>query len=186
MRTIFVVDITLASILDACGIPKRPFDPVTREVREYQGKDVSSGKWWFDITDDAMKDKAHILMGAYAKAKDWEEYSLDPEHPLYWMKGFAENRAANLHLFHHGATEMNCTPSQAWLSFEDQMLESRGPDWWEIHGQAMQTAYFMGIMAAASSGMTEKQLVREFEVGLNDAMKLQTGGKNFRMVKVEK
>jgi len=106
MRTIFVVDITLASILDAFGIPKRSFDPVTREVRDYNGKDVTSGKWWFDVSDDDIKDKAHVLMGAYSKAKNWEEYSLDPDHPIYWMKGFAENRAANLHLYHHGATEM--------------------------------------------------------------------------------
>jgi hypothetical protein len=106
MRTIYVVDITLASILDAYGIPKRQFDPVTREVREYNGKDVSSGKWWYDVTDDEINNKAHILMGAYSKARDWDDYQLDIEHPLYWMKGFAENRAANLHLFHHGATEM--------------------------------------------------------------------------------
>lgn len=106
MRTIYVVDITLASILDSYGIPKRSFDPVTREIREHDGKDVSSGKWWFDVTDDDVNDKAHMLMGAYSKARNWEEYTLDPEHPLYWMKGFAENRAANLHMFHHGATEM--------------------------------------------------------------------------------
>lgn len=106
MRSIYVVDITLASILDAFGIPKRDPDPVTREIRSYNGKDVTSGKWWFDVTDDDVNDKAHQLMGAYSKSKDWEEYTLDHEHPLYWMKGFAENRAANLHLFHHGATEM--------------------------------------------------------------------------------
>ena len=106
MRSIYVVDITLASILDAYGIPKRDPDPVTREIREYNGKDVTSGKWWFDVTADEVNDKARELIYAYSKARDWEEYTLDPEHPLYWMKGFAENRAANLHMFHHGATQM--------------------------------------------------------------------------------
>jgi len=106
MRTIFVTDISLASILDAYGIPKREFDPVTREIVNRNGRDVESGKWWFDVTDDAKNNKAHELMGAYSKARDWEEYTLDIEHPLYWMKGVLENRTANLHLFHHGATPM--------------------------------------------------------------------------------
>lgn len=106
MRTIYVVDISLASILDACGIPKRECDPITREVHTRDGKDIESGKWWFDVTDDDHNNKAHEIMGAYSKAKDWEEYSLDPEHPIYWMKGVLENRTANLHLFHHGATPM--------------------------------------------------------------------------------
>ena len=106
MRTIFVTDISLASILDAYGIPKRDFDPCTREIFTRDGKDVESGKWWFDVTDDAKNDKAHELMGAYSKARNWEEYTLDQEHPLYWMKGVLENRTANLHLYHHGATPM--------------------------------------------------------------------------------
>jgi hypothetical protein len=106
MRSIYVTDISLASILDAFGIPKRPFDPITREITTRDGKDVESGKWWFDVSDDAVNDKAHELMGAYSKARDWETYTLDPEHPLYWMKGVLENRTANLHMFHHGATPM--------------------------------------------------------------------------------
>jgi hypothetical protein len=106
MRTIYVTDISLASILDSLGIPKRPFDPVTREITTRDGKDVESGKWWFDVTDDETNNKAHMIMGAYSKAKDWETYTLDPEHPIYWMKGALENRTANLHMFHHGATPM--------------------------------------------------------------------------------
>ncbi len=106
MRTIFVTDISLASILDAYGIPKREFDPVTHEIHTVNGKDIPSGKWWFDVTNDDINNKAHELMGAYSKARNWEEYTLDTEHPLYWMKGVLENRTANLHLFHHGATPM--------------------------------------------------------------------------------
>ena len=106
MRTIFVTDISLASILDAYGIPKRQSDPVTREIFTRDGKDAESGKWWFDVTDDVHNNKAHMLMGAYSKARNWEEYTLGVEHPIYWMKGVLENRTANLHLFHHGATPM--------------------------------------------------------------------------------
>jgi len=106
MKTIFVRDITLASILDSYGIPKRMPDPVTREIRERDGKDVESCAWWFDLAIPEHADKCKELMDAYHKARDWREYALDREHPLYWMKGFAENRAANLHLFHHGATVM--------------------------------------------------------------------------------
>ena len=111
MRYIYVNDISLASILDAYGIPKRSFDPVTREVRTVNGKDFEAGKWWYDVTDDEHNNKAHQLMGAYSKAKNWEEYTLDPDHPLYWMKGALENRTANLHLYHHGATPMRVIES---------------------------------------------------------------------------
>ena len=106
MRQIFVTDIALASILDAYGIPKRQPDPITREIRTYQGRETESGKWWYDVTDDDHDKKARSLIDAYGKAKDWTEYVLDREHPLYWMKGVLENRTANLHLFHHGATPM--------------------------------------------------------------------------------
>lgn len=106
MRQIYVVDMSLAAILSSLGIPRREFDPITREVREHNGRNVESAKFWFDVTDDALNDKAHEAMGAYSKAKDWEEYTLDREHPLYWMKGVLENRTAWLHLYHHGATPM--------------------------------------------------------------------------------
>lgn len=106
MRSIFVTDISLASILDAFGVPKRQPDPVTREIRERDGKTVESGKWWFDVSTDEDSDKAKWITDAYSKARNWEEYTLDAEHPLYWMKGVLENRIANLHLFHNGATPM--------------------------------------------------------------------------------
>ena len=106
MRSIFVLDISLASILDAFGVPKRNPDPVTREIRTRDGQQVESGKWWFDVSEDENAEKAKWIMEAYGAARDWEDYQLDPEHPLYWMKGVLENRTANLHLFHHGATPM--------------------------------------------------------------------------------
>lgn len=106
MRQIYVVDIALASILDAFGIPKRSPDPITREIRTVDGKDREFGKWWYDTTDDEHDRKSREVIEAYSKARNWEEYTLDPEDPLYWMKGALENRNANLHLFHHGATPM--------------------------------------------------------------------------------
>jgi len=106
MIAIFVLDISLASILDAFGVPKRQPDPVTRELRMRDGVRVESGKWWFDVTDEENAAKAQWIIDAYGKARDWETMTLDTEHPLYWMKGALENRIANLHLFHHGATPM--------------------------------------------------------------------------------
>lgn len=111
MRAIFVLDISLASILDAFGIPKRMPDPVTRELRMRDGKEVESGKWWYDISNEDDRVKCEWIMDAYAKAKDWETFALDVEHPLYWMKGALENRIANLHLFHNGATPMKVIES---------------------------------------------------------------------------
>ena len=111
MRTIFVLDISLASILDAFGVPKRQPDPVTKEVRMRDGIQVESGKWWFDISDDENAEKARWIMEAYSAARNWDDYKLDQEHPLYWMKGALENRTANLHLFHHGATPMRIIES---------------------------------------------------------------------------
>lgn len=106
MRAIFVLDIALASILDAFGVPKRQPDPVTRELRTRDGIQVESGKWWFDVSDDEQSEKAKWIIDAYGSARDWENFTLDPEHPLYWMKGVLENRTANLHIYHHGATPM--------------------------------------------------------------------------------
>lgn len=106
MRHIFVLDIALASILDAFGIPKRQPDPVTKEIRLRDGKETTSGKWWYDISEQEHADKTKDLMDAYFAARDWERYTMDVEHPIYWMKGVLENRNANLHLYHHGATPM--------------------------------------------------------------------------------
>ncbi len=35
---------------------------------------------------------AKETIDAYSKAKNWEEFTLDEDHPLYWMKGVLENR----------------------------------------------------------------------------------------------
>ena len=105
-KEIFVCDIALASILDAYGIPKRQYDPVTREIRVRDGREVETGKWWYDIADPDIEAKCRDLMDAYNKARNWEQFTLDAEHPLYWMKGVLENRNANLHLLKNGAVPM--------------------------------------------------------------------------------
>ena len=110
-KQIFVTDIGLASILDAYGIPKRQPDPITREVRMRDGVETETGKWWFDVTSDDHETKARDLIDAYSKARHWEEYTLDIEHPIYSMKGVLENRIANLHLYHNGATPMQVIES---------------------------------------------------------------------------
>jgi len=128
MRQIFVCDISLASILDAFGVPKRQPDSVTIEDREYQGKISRSGKWWFDITNDDDRDKAKWIMEAYDAAREWKEYTLDQSHPLYWMKGVLENRTANLHLYHHGATPMRVIESGDRTVFMGPRLSQKNKD----------------------------------------------------------
>ena len=106
MKHIYVNDISLASILDALGVPKRQPDPVTREIRLRDGRETETGLWWDDVTKPEHASKAQEIMAAYYAARNWENYTLDKEHPLYWMKGVLENRTANLHLYNHGATPM--------------------------------------------------------------------------------
>ena len=107
MRAIFVLDIALASILDAFGVPKRQPDPITRELRTApDGTTKESGKWWFDVSLDEDAEKAKWIMEAYGAARDWQHYQLDPEHPLYWMKGALENRETFLHWIRTKAVPM--------------------------------------------------------------------------------
>lgn len=84
-------DIKLASILVAMGIPIREVDPVTCVVHTDRGHRQEDYKFWFDVTK-GLREKAMELIEAYNKAKNWQEMTLDHEHPLYWMKGALENR----------------------------------------------------------------------------------------------
>lgn len=105
-KEIYVTDIGLASILDALDVPKRQPDPITRELRTRNGVETETGKWWYDVSDEKHEAIAKETIHAYSRARNWEEFTLDKEHPIYWMKGVLENRTANLHLYHHGATPM--------------------------------------------------------------------------------
>lgn len=92
MTDIFVTDIKLASILAALGVPTRPSDPVTCEIEERHGARQEQYKFWFNVDDPETRDTAKEAIDAYSKARDWEEFTLDKEHPIYWMKGVLENR----------------------------------------------------------------------------------------------
>lgn len=96
MTDIFVTDIKLASILAALGIPRRASDPVTCEIEDRHGVRHEQFKFWFGLDEDGMKEKAKEAIEAYSKARDWEEFTLDKEHPIYWMKGVLENRECYL------------------------------------------------------------------------------------------
>lgn len=92
MTDIFVTDIKLASILTALGVPTRPSDPVTCEIEERHGVRHEQYKFWFNVDDPKIRDIAKETIDAYCKARNWEEFTLDKEHPIYWMKGALENR----------------------------------------------------------------------------------------------
>ena len=92
MTDIFVTDIKLASILAALGVPGRGSDPITCEVESRNGGRHEQFKFWFNVDDPVARDKAKEAIDAYSKARDWEEFTLDKEHPIYWMKGVLENR----------------------------------------------------------------------------------------------
>jgi hypothetical protein len=96
MTDIFVTDIKLASILVALGVPRRPSDPVTCEIEERHGVRKEQFKFWFGLDNPDHRDTAKEIINAYSKARNWEEFTMDKEHPIYWMKGVLENRECYL------------------------------------------------------------------------------------------
>ena len=97
MKYIPTHDIKLASILVAMGIPIRKQDPITCQVVKISGVRKEEFTFWFDVTDPEKEAEVLIVLGAYAKARDWGELVLEKEHPIYWMKGALENREVLLH-----------------------------------------------------------------------------------------
>lgn len=91
MHDLFTHDIKLASILIALGIPSRKSDPVTSTVEFVEGHRKEQFVFWFGV-DDAQKSQATEFISAYNACRNWEEYKLPCEHPLYYMKGCLENR----------------------------------------------------------------------------------------------
>jgi hypothetical protein len=85
-------DIKLAAILVALGIPIREVDPVTCVVDQERGRRNEVYTFWFDVSGFGLRDKAKQLIEAYKAAREWADFKLDKEHPLYWMKGALENR----------------------------------------------------------------------------------------------
>lgn len=99
-------DIKLASCLIALGIPYRNNCPVTREIQERNGKPFEQFTFWFDISIDENKLKCGQVFEAYEKGKDWKEYILGVEHPLYYMMGALWNRETLLHWMRTDAEPM--------------------------------------------------------------------------------
>ena len=86
-------DIKLAAILISLGIPIRKFDPVTCIVSTENGQDKKTYSFWFLVEADTPNaKKLSEGVAAYERARDWTDFSLDPENPVYWMKGVLENR----------------------------------------------------------------------------------------------
>jgi hypothetical protein len=92
MTDIFVTDIKLASILISLGVPLRNADPITCEIYTKENQRTEQYKFWFGVDDLDHREKAKETIDAYSKAKNWEKFTLDEDHPLYWMKGALETR----------------------------------------------------------------------------------------------
>lgn len=97
MDNIPTSDIKLAAILISLGVPIRQSDPITCVVNTVDHIRKETFTFWFDVEGEGMRDKAKKLIDAYHKARDWQTMTLDPEHPMYWMKGALENREVLLH-----------------------------------------------------------------------------------------
>lgn len=108
MKSIYVTDIKIASILIAFGVPRRECDPTTCEIR----KDLATGKerkqysFWFDVNADEHSEIAEKTIKDFAAAKDWEVINRNIEDPLYWMKGVMENRDSLIHEMHNNVQAM--------------------------------------------------------------------------------
>tara|TARA_R110002126_G_scaffold125633_1_gene267858 strand:- start:117 stop:524 length:408 start_codon:yes stop_codon:yes gene_type:complete len=107
MKSIYVTDIKIASILIAFGVPRREGDPTTCEIRKgNDGKDRRQYSFWFDASDDEHSEIAERTIADFAAAKDWETLNRDEEDPLYWMKGVMENRDSLIHEMHNNVEAM--------------------------------------------------------------------------------
>jgi hypothetical protein len=97
MNCIHTGDIKMAAILCALGIPRRTQDPVSCIVI---GEGAGRREQWtfhFDVSDPVHQENAKSYVQAYHAAENWAKFTLDVEHPIYWMKGVLENREVYLH-----------------------------------------------------------------------------------------
>tara|TARA_R110000796_G_scaffold554_1_gene1961 strand:+ start:1521 stop:1928 length:408 start_codon:yes stop_codon:yes gene_type:complete len=107
MKSIYVTDIKIASILIAFGVPRRESDPTTCEIRKgNDGRDRKQYSFWFDVDEDERSEIAERTITDFAAAKDWETINRDIEDPLYWMKGVMENRDSLIHEMHNNVEAM--------------------------------------------------------------------------------
>ena len=107
MKSIFVKDIKIASILIAFGVPRRDVDPTTCEIRRgSDGKDRKQYSFWFDVRQDDHSEIAERTIKDYSDANEWETLNRDKEDPLYWMKGVMENRDSLIHEMYNDVEAM--------------------------------------------------------------------------------
>lgn len=96
MREYYTRDFTLSSILISLGIPRRESDPITCIATIVNGRRREEYTFWFDISDKERADRCNELVNSYYAVKEDWTFKLDPDHPLYYMYGFAKNREAQL------------------------------------------------------------------------------------------
>ena len=101
MTDIYVTDMKLAAILVSLGVKRRASDPVTCDITYPNNVKTSQFKFWFECNEPSKEEEAIGFIKAYNKARNWEEFALDKEHPLYWMKGVLENRESYLSEIKH-------------------------------------------------------------------------------------
>jgi hypothetical protein len=107
MKSIYVTDIKIASILIAFGVPRRDSDPTTCEIRKgVDGKDRRQYSFWFNVETDEHSEVAERTIADFAAANEWETINRDIEDPLYWMKGVMENRDSLIHEMHNNVEAM--------------------------------------------------------------------------------
>ena len=63
------IDIKLAAILAVEEIPIRFDQPITCRIEQREGKDFKQFRFWFDVTDPDIKDKALRLINEYYAVK---------------------------------------------------------------------------------------------------------------------
>jgi hypothetical protein len=63
--TIHTIDIKLAAILATEEIPQRFEQPITCRREEREGKPHNQFRFWFDVSDEGVRDKAERIMSEY-------------------------------------------------------------------------------------------------------------------------
>ena len=110
MKTYDTPDIKLASILVAFGIPLRKSDPVTCVMTN----DRPQYSIWFDITDHNDATTCQKYVDAWYSMRRDGKMTLDPENPLYWMKGALENREVLLNWMRNDVEPMRLAKVGKW------------------------------------------------------------------------
>lgn len=96
MYLVHTIDIKLASVLVASGIPLRKSDPITCFVEIKDGRRHEQYTFWFETLTEEIKLKAQDIMNTFWQFKEGV-FLRDIEDPLYYMISALENREVFLH-----------------------------------------------------------------------------------------